>query len=117
MSSGAWYVLRKMQMWHEYDLIQQEEKAVHHAAWKEHEQLQVWYHREAGEFAAEKAEIFVQRANIESYATSRALQRDFDNQAVADAIEQRCRIQYEEMLAHAHSQAEVSLHACQSYKL
>ena len=65
----------------------------------------------------EKVEISAQRANIESSAANWALQRDFDNQAVADAVEQRWRRQYEEMLAHARSQAEVALHGCQSYQL
>ena len=103
-------------MYREHDIMQQVEMKVYMEVWKEHEQLQVWYHQEAGTMADERSELAAQNARLDS-AANQIAQRDFDAQIVSDAVEKHLRRQFEDELSHAHSQAQMSLHACNSIKL
>ena len=92
-------------MFREHAELQQEEMKVYREAWKEHEQLQVWYQQEAGTIADERSGLAAEKVRLESSAANQIAQRDFDAQIASNAVEKHLRRQFEDELAHARSQA------------
>ena len=110
-------VQTQFHMYREYDIIQQEEKAVQWEVWEQHEQLQLWYRHKARRVATAHVEIITHCARVESDAAARSLERELDVEAVADKVEKRCQRQHAEALAAAQSQIELILQACWCYQL